>query len=94
MTGPSPDPTRSHAPVDIDELLVARAARRVYGLVDQLITTPIHPEVYAEVRRYLDTEAGQAVTAYQALLRRPADQLARRVSELLRRPATTDREAQ
>jgi hypothetical protein len=94
MTGPSPDPTRNPVDVDVDELLVARAARRVYGLVDPLITTPIHPEVYAEVRRYLDTEAGQAVAAYQALLRRPADQLARRVSELLRRPATTDREAQ
>ncbi len=69
--------------LDPEELLVARAQRRICQIVDQLIVTPINRRAYADMREYLATDAWPAADAYDALRSRSPEQLSARLGQIL-----------
>ncbi|MFE4515395.1 hypothetical protein ACFRMQ_14530 [Kitasatospora sp. NPDC056783] len=77
---PAHDPGR-----DTDELRVAKARRRVTELAKQLIADPLNPDLIAQLRHWLDTDADPAIAAMDALLRRPASELREQVRAAISR---------
>nr|BEK71280.1 hypothetical protein KPHV_85070 [Kitasatospora purpeofusca] len=68
-------PTAHDPGRDSDERRVAQARRHVIQLAHQLIDNPLDPELHARLRAWLDTEAGEALAAMDALRRRPVPEL-------------------
>ena len=64
---------------DTDELRVAKARRSITGLAQQLLDDPLNPELIAQLRHWLDTDADPALAAMDALRRRPAPELREQV---------------